>query len=220
MRAPVTASEVPQQRDQQRGRVPEPGAGPRWCRVFPGEVRRLAAVRRWLATVLPECTARDDVIGIASELAANAVLHSASGRPGGWFAVEVTPRGPVLRVAVRDRGAPAGPRLAADPVGEHGRGLMVVAGLAVLTGVCGGRTGRLVWADVAWPGSAAGLTAGPGLTAAPGISADPCLPAVPDRWGAPCFPVTPCFPSGQRFPSGPRFPVRRDPARPGRACEA
>jgi hypothetical protein len=158
--------------------------------VFPGEVRQLAAVRRWLASILPECPAAGDAVSIASELTANAVLHTASGQPGGWFAVEVSPCGPVLRVAVRDLGAPAGPRLIEDRAGEHGRGLVVVTGLAVRTGVCGDRSGRLVWADVAWPGTTgASRPAAPGHPVAPGLPAGPCplvTRGAPDGPGRPC----------------------------------
>jgi len=41
--------------------------------VFPGEERQLAVLRRWLATLLPACPARDDVILVATELASNAI---------------------------------------------------------------------------------------------------------------------------------------------------
>ena len=74
----------------------------RWRRVFPGEGRQLAALRQWLASLLPECPARDDVICVATELGTNAVQHTASGG-GGWFAVEVSWHGPAVRGAVADR---------------------------------------------------------------------------------------------------------------------
>jgi len=131
-------------------RPPESLSGPCWLRVFPGEDRQLAALRRWLASLLPECSARDDVTYVASELAANAVVHTASGRPGGRFAVEVTWSQSMVRVAVADAGAPSGPRVISDPADERGRGLLVVAGLAARTGVRGDQRGRLVWADVPW----------------------------------------------------------------------
>jgi serine/threonine-protein kinase RsbW len=86
---------------------------------------------------------------VATELATNAVVHTASGR-GGWFAVEITWHRAVVRVAVADCGAPGGPRMIDDPAGEHGRGLLVVRSLSVRTGVCGDHRGRLVWADVPW----------------------------------------------------------------------
>jgi hypothetical protein len=62
--------------------------GLRRRRVFPGEERALAALRRWLSSMLATCPVRDDVLCVATELGTNAVQHTASGR-GGWFAVEV-----------------------------------------------------------------------------------------------------------------------------------
>jgi len=124
----------------------------RWRRVFPGEERQLSAMRRWLASSLPQCPARDDVICVATELGTNAIRHTASGR-GGWFAVEIVWHRAAVRILVADCGAPDGPRVIDDPDGEHGRGLLVVQGLSVRTGVCGDHRGRLVWADIPWGGA-------------------------------------------------------------------
>lgn len=55
-----------------------------------------------------------------------------------------------MRVTVADGGAQTGPRLIDDPAAEHGRGLQLVHGLALRTGVIGNRHGRLVWAEIAW----------------------------------------------------------------------
>jgi serine/threonine-protein kinase RsbW len=121
----------------------------RWRRIFPGHQRELSELRRWLKSLLPDCPARDDVLCVANELATNAIQHTASGRDG-VFAVEVAWLGPDVRVAVADGGAPDGPRAIDDPASEHGRGLLLVAGLSARTGVCGGVGGRLVWADVPW----------------------------------------------------------------------
>jgi len=138
--------------EQGTGPSGEPSAlvpGMRWRRVFPGEERQLGVLRRWLESLLPDCPARGDVACVATELGTNAVRHTASGR-GGWFAVEVTWHRAAVRVAVADGGAPGGPRVIDDPAADHGRGLLVVRGLSVRTGVCGDRRGRLVWADVPW----------------------------------------------------------------------
>ena len=140
---------APQQGVSPLGGPAAPTSGLRWRRVFPGEERQLGVLRRWLASLLPDCPARDDVACVASELGSNAVRHTASGREG-WFAVEITFHRSVVRVAVADCGAPAGPRVIDDPAGEHGRGLLVVKGLSARTGVCGDHRGRLVWADVPW----------------------------------------------------------------------
>lgn len=124
----------------------------RWRREFPGEERQLAELRRWLEALLPACQERDDVAAVATELGTNAVRHSASGQ-GGSFAVELTQHQQMVRVAVADDGAPGEPRVIDDPAGEHGRGLLVVQGLSVRTGVCGDHRSRLVWADIPWDGA-------------------------------------------------------------------
>jgi serine/threonine-protein kinase RsbW len=132
----------------------------RWRWVFPGERRSLGELRRWLAALLPECSARDDMVSVATELASNALLHTASGR-GGWYAVEVIWTPSVVRVVVADRGGPAEPRVIEDADGESGRGLLLVRGLSMRTGVLGDQRGRVVWADIAWgPAEATAAAAG------------------------------------------------------------
>ena len=106
-------------------------------------------VRRWLASLLPDCPARDDVTVVASEMTSNAVLHTASAR-GGWFAVEIICHPQAVRVTVEDGGAPAGPQVISDPESNHGRGLQVIEGLSIRTGVYGDHRGRQVWADIPW----------------------------------------------------------------------
>jgi serine/threonine-protein kinase RsbW len=122
----------------------------RWRRVFPGHQRELSELRRWLVSLLPKCSARDDVLSVATELGSNALEHTASGKPGGWFAVEVTWHPKNVLVAVADCGGPAEPRVIDDLDGERGRGLLLVQGLSVRTGWTGDGRGRLVWAQVAW----------------------------------------------------------------------
>jgi serine/threonine-protein kinase RsbW len=124
--------------------------GLRWRRVFPGEERQISVLRRWLTSLLPDCPAREDAAYVATELGSNAVRHTASGR-GGWLTVEVTWHRAVLRVAVADCGSQTWPRMIEDSADEHGRGLLLVRGLALRTGVCGDDRGRLVWADIPWP---------------------------------------------------------------------
>ncbi len=124
------------------------GAVP-WLRVFPGEARQLRVVRQWLAALLPDCPARDDIVSVATELSSNAVRHTESGR-GGSFAVEVTRHPRAIRIAVADGGSPGEPKLVSCPDGENGRGLLLVRGLAVRVGACGDRHGRLIWADIHW----------------------------------------------------------------------
>jgi len=139
--------EVPEQGTAPLGEPAAPGSGLRWRRVFPGEGSQLGVLRRWLASLLPDCPSLGDVASVATELGSNALVHTASGR-GGQFAVEITCHQAVVRVAVADCGAPGGPRVIDDPAGEYGRGLLLVRGLSVRTGVRGDHRGRLVWADV------------------------------------------------------------------------
>jgi serine/threonine-protein kinase RsbW len=136
------------------GSVPDtgiPAPGQSWRRVFPGDERQLRELRRWLAEVLPDAPERDDVVSVASELSANAIKHTASGR-GGAFAVEVVwQRQPgTVWLAVADGGAPQEPREVDDPMGEHGRGLMLVHGLSARTGTAGDQHSRVVWAEIRW----------------------------------------------------------------------
>src|SRR5262249_47029957 len=135
--------------------------GRRWRKVFRGEERQLGAMRRWLASLLPAVPARDDVTLVATELASNAICHTASGR-GGWFTVEITWWQSVVRVGGTRWGGPAQPQVAGDQAGERGRGLLLVTGLSLRTGTYGNHQGRLVWADVRWdgPGPAAGAVLG------------------------------------------------------------
>ena len=129
----------------------------RWRRVFRGDERQLGVMRRWLTALLPAGPARDDVNLVATELASNAICHTASGQ-GGFFTVEITWWHSVVRVGVTDCGGPAQPQVVEDPPDEHGRGLLLVSLLSLRTGMCGDQRGRLVWADVRWagPGPASG----------------------------------------------------------------
>ena len=151
-----TRAGQPHRPDQEAGRhtaVPAAATANalRWRQLFHGEERQLGVLRRWLASVLPECPARDDVISVATELGSNALRHTASGR-GGLFAVGVTWHESTVRVAVADCGSPTEPHVIEDPAAEHGRGLLLVLGLSVRTGVTGDHRGRVVWADIAWAG--------------------------------------------------------------------
>jgi len=145
------ATVAPDQDSGAAGPLAELAPEQRWQRVFPGDGRELAVLRRWLATLLPECPARDDVIAVASELAGNAVAHTASGL-GGRFTVEITWRPSAVMVAVADGGAPTGPRVIDDPDGERGRGMLVVLDLSARTEVRGDHRGRLVSAEIRWDG--------------------------------------------------------------------
>src|SRR5260370_14034143 len=150
---PATSG-IPEQDPRASAMSSSSATGLRWQRMFPGNERQLAVLRQWLAGLLPQCAAREDVVSVAVELATNAVKFTSSGR-GGWFAVEITWSGPVVRVAIADGGGPPGAQLIEDQDAEHGRGLLMVRARSVRTGVSGDQRGRIVWAETSWRGEGA-----------------------------------------------------------------
>ena len=138
--------------------LPPPGPGPaRRVRVFKGEPRQVPAARAFVAAALAGCPALETLPAVASELAANAIAHTASGA-GGVFAVEVSrPAEGMALVAVTDLGGPGEPAIragdAGDEFAESGRGLALVAACSSRWGyrdVSDGK-GRTVWAEATWP---------------------------------------------------------------------
>jgi two-component sensor histidine kinase len=115
--------------------------------TFGGRTDEPARVRREITGYLGDCPATEDIVLIASELAANAILHSRS--RGASFAVrcELSPR--TARVEVEDMGGPWRPRKSDD----RPHGLDIVQ---ALTGDGGwgtqaaGTGGRLTWARLSW----------------------------------------------------------------------
>src|SRR6266853_5879240 len=75
--------------------------------TYPGGTEHIRAVRADLRPVLRDCPRADDVILCASELAANAALHSRSRLPGGTFTVRaVISPDHYARIEVQDNGGP------------------------------------------------------------------------------------------------------------------
>jgi anti-sigma regulatory factor (Ser/Thr protein kinase) len=75
--------------------------------TYPGSAEHIRVVRADLRPLLDGCPIAHDVILCASELAANAALHSNSCLPGGTFTVhaEINP-GHYARIEVEDNGRP------------------------------------------------------------------------------------------------------------------
>jgi len=85
-----------------------------WARTYRGTPASVPEARRFVGELLAGCPARETLMTCVSELCANAIAHTASGR-GGVFMVEVDcPRDGVARVAVTDDGGPSVPAAGAS----------------------------------------------------------------------------------------------------------
>lgn len=116
--------------------------------TYPGDTEHIRRVRADLRQVLRDCPMADDVIMCASELAANAALHSNSRLPGGTFTVRITVSPDAYaRITVEDNGGPWTPAVT-DPTGHHG--LDIVRALASEWGIDGDHTTRTIWATFDW----------------------------------------------------------------------
>jgi anti-sigma regulatory factor (Ser/Thr protein kinase) len=121
----------------------EPAAATRHTATYPGRVDQLHNIRRAVASHLAGCAAANDAVLIASELAANAILHSRS--RAGHFTVRTELHPDRVRIEAEDFGGPWRRR---QPDGRP-HGLNVVQ---ALTGPDGWGTeittggGRIVWA--------------------------------------------------------------------------
>jgi serine/threonine-protein kinase RsbW len=154
------------QRDPSPRACPAPGRqGERVVRQaeckFEGDAAQVRAARRFVTGFLSgDWPDGDAAVLLASELAANAVLHSLSGRPGGKFTVRAAMKpGEYLWVEVEDEG---GTWVTRDADGERGRGLDIVAAVADEWGRDGDPvTGWVVWARLRASRSIIGHGTGP-----------------------------------------------------------
>jgi serine/threonine-protein kinase RsbW len=138
-----------------------------WTRHFRGGAEQVAEVRHWVEDLLPACGARSDLILLASELCTNAIAHTRSGEAGGQFSVDIDWAPALARVVVGDQGSAQAPALAgppggAVPLGESGRGLLLVDGVADDWGSASRPHRRWVWADIHWQKRGGPLLAAPG----------------------------------------------------------
>jgi anti-sigma regulatory factor (Ser/Thr protein kinase) len=126
-----------------------------YCWEFPGTVDQVRRARSAVAAALEDCPLADDAVLCGSELATNAIRHSASGWPGGTFTVraEIRP-GRSVHLEVQDQGGLWQP----DQDGDgrvHGLGIVaeLAAGFSVHTPAAGG---RIVRACLSWPAGTGG----------------------------------------------------------------
>jgi anti-sigma regulatory factor (Ser/Thr protein kinase) len=117
--------------------------------TYLGGTEHVRAVRADLRAVLRDCPRADDVILCASELAANAAVHSRSRLPGGTFTVRaIVNPGLYARIEVQDDAGPWNQGMI-DPTRHHG--LDIVRSVADEWGIDGDHTTRTIWARFDWP---------------------------------------------------------------------
>ena len=117
---------------------------------YPGETSQASRVRADLAEIASGCPVADDLILLASELAANAATHTRSGEPGGRFTVRARLYpDDYAWVEVIDQGGPWTLPAGSD---EQGRGLEIVAAIAGdgNWGIDGDTACRVVWFRLDW----------------------------------------------------------------------
>jgi serine/threonine-protein kinase RsbW len=140
-------------RRNQRGLMPTPAPRALALRTngvtYPGTAEHIRVVRADLRVLLRDCPMADDVILCASELAANAAVHSSSRLPGGRFTVraKIDP-GHCAWIEVEDNGGPWTPATS-DPTRYHG--LDIIRALAADWGIEGDHATRAIWARFDWP---------------------------------------------------------------------
>jgi anti-sigma regulatory factor (Ser/Thr protein kinase) len=120
-------------------------------RTFAGRPEEIRRARDWTRATLNGHSHAEDAALIVSELATNALLHTASGTKEGTFHVSLTANGKGITVAVTDHGtAETAPAIShpADP-GTHGRGLDLVAAFVQYLEVAGDENGRTITAHIA-----------------------------------------------------------------------
>jgi anti-sigma regulatory factor (Ser/Thr protein kinase) len=118
-------------------------------RVFTGSPAQVRQVRDFVGHLVAGCPMADEIVLLTSELATNAIVHTASA--GGPFIVAVRQAESLVRVEVCDAGSATIP--IAQPLGdpeESGCGLALVEKLATSWGYFGGPQSRVVWFEMEW----------------------------------------------------------------------
>lgn len=112
-------------------------------RAFPATADQVSEARKFLASHTGHLSLAGDAALCLSELATNAIQHSNSAHPGGYFTVNIVLTPAVLLVEVGDQGGPWTPVPSTD--GQRGRGLHIVGQLTTCWGTAPTHTGRTVW---------------------------------------------------------------------------
>jgi anti-sigma regulatory factor (Ser/Thr protein kinase) len=119
-------------------------------RTFVGSPQEVSNVRHFVRQLIDGCPVTDGVVLLASELATNAIRHTASGADG-TFCILVQAADGQVRVEVHDMGSVTVPAVRrSGPPRESGVGLAVVEAIASRWGFHGSQFGRVVWFEIDW----------------------------------------------------------------------
>jgi serine/threonine-protein kinase RsbW len=118
---------------------------------FPGRRDQVGQARAFLAQFLDGCPVADDTVLLVSELAANAVAHSASGQPGGTFTVRARIRDTgTVDAEVEDQGS----RWSGDvSTAECPHGLYLLRAFSATCGTRRAEAGWVTWFTISAPAS-------------------------------------------------------------------
>jgi hypothetical protein len=127
-----------------------PAPATTWEQTYPATPDQARRLRAALGTLLARCPLADDVILLASELAANAITHSASSRPGGTFTSRLAHHpGDHIHAEVTDQGSSWDGDLTATAGSPHG--LHLLHALATRCGTTASAGSRTVWFRLDYP---------------------------------------------------------------------
>lgn len=97
---------------------------------------------------LAGCPTAEDAVLLASELATNAITHSASGQPGGTFTIRVHIQGGCIHAQVEDQGSTWNGQITA---GRSPHGLYLLRHLSAACGTWRDQHGWITWFTIGSP---------------------------------------------------------------------
>jgi anti-sigma regulatory factor (Ser/Thr protein kinase) len=121
-----------------------------WELTCPGLFEEVGRARRWTRDILSGTPYADDATLIVSELATNAVQHTASGSEGEAFALTLTRTSDSVTITVTDSGGTRTTPHVQSPDQDtpHGRGLALITLLAHRVEIHGDELGHTVTAEL------------------------------------------------------------------------